>query len=64
MNLFNKVILNQHLLKRICPNSTWSERFKQLLAEFPQIGNGMITLGDFGIAQEDWQEWELWQIRK
>ncbi len=54
----------QHLLKRICPNSTWSERFKQLLAEFPQIGNGMITLGDFGIAQEDCQEWELWQIRK
>lgn len=54
----------QHLLKRICPNSTWSERFKQLLREFPQIQNRMITLNDLGVTQENWQEWELWQARK
>jgi len=54
----------QHLLKKICPHSTWSERFKQLLAEFPQVQNDIINLEDFGAVQEDWQKWDLWHVRK
>jgi hypothetical protein len=50
--------LMQHILSVICPNSSWAERFKQLLATFPE--NSAVRLADMGVL-EDWQEWRLWR---
>ena len=45
----------QRLMRVICPNSRWSERFAVLLNEFPDAGSGMVTLSDFGLP-EGWLE--------
>lgn len=50
--------LMQHMLRVICPNSSWAERVKQLLETFPK--NGAVKLADMGVP-EDWQEWILWR---
>ncbi|WP_018293668.1 Abi family protein [Mariprofundus ferrooxydans] len=51
----------QHLLNRICPNSHWNERFKQLVREFPEIGaGGGVCAGNMGLI-EGWEQWALWQ---
>lgn len=50
--------LMQQMLSVICPSSTWSNRFKELLATFPE--NGAVKLSDLGTT-ENWQEWDLWQ---
>lgn len=50
--------LMQQMLTVICPNSTWSNRFKELLATFPE--NGAVKLSDLGTT-ENWQDWNLWQ---
>ena len=36
--------LMQRLMRVICPNSRWSERFAVLLNEFPDAGSGTVTL--------------------
>jgi len=50
----------QHLLNQICPNSHWSERFKQLVNEFPKISAGGICAGNIGLI-EGWEHWSMWQ---
>jgi len=50
----------QYLLNRICPNSHWNERFKQLVNEFPEIGAGGICAENMGLI-EDWESWAMWQ---
>ena len=50
----------QKLLREICPNSKWSERFEALLSEFPELGYCHTTLGNFGLI-ENWKDWELWK---
>lgn len=54
----------QQLLRTICPHSNWSQRFKQLLKDFPQIENKAVSLRDLGTVKEDWLTWELWQNSK
>ena len=49
----------QKLMKVICPNSTWSVRFAELLGEFPQVETGTISLRDFDLI-EGWESWDLW----
>jgi len=51
--------LMQRLMRVICPNSKWSDRFSVLLSEFPEVGCGGVSLTDFGLT-EDWQAWNLW----
>lgn len=49
--------LMQHLLRVICPRSSWGQRFAHLLhKEFPAA----FTLGEFGVVP-GWEEWPLWQ---
>lgn len=53
--------LMQQLLQGICPNSSWGQRFKKLLAdEFPAVANQQISLAELGIF-DGWEAWELWQ---
>lgn len=52
--------LMQKLLKVICPKSSWSQRFKTLLADdFPTVANKQIALADLGVSS-GWEEWPLW----
>ncbi|MBN4053381.1 Abi family protein [Haliea sp. AH-315-K21] len=51
--------LMQKLMKVICPNSSWGQRFADLMSEFPAVSCGSVSLRDFDLL-EDWQEWELW----
>lgn len=53
--------LMQQLLRVICPNSTWGERFRSLLEEdFPVMSNGAVSLADFGVVA-GWGGWPLWE---
>jgi abortive infection bacteriophage resistance protein len=47
------------LLARISPNSSWGERFKALMAEFPEPANKAVTAADFGLVA-GWEGWPLW----
>ena len=49
----------QWLLVRISPGSSWKERFKALMAEFPEPANRAVTSADFGLVQS-WETWPLW----
>lgn len=52
--------LMQQLVKVICPNSSWGQRFKDLLAsDFPTVANQSISLTDFGVCA-GWEGWALW----
>lgn len=51
--------LMQLLMKVICPNSTWGERFKDLMQKFPTPENQAISLDDFGMV-DDWDKMKLW----
>lgn len=56
--------LMQHLLGRICPNSTWGERFVQLLRDdFPQTAPGVLDLSDFGLYP-GWEESPWWRLNR
>lgn len=52
----------QKLMKVICPNSSWGERFSGLMGEFPEIRNGSVSLADFDLI-DDWQSWDLWGLK-
>ena len=53
--------LMQQLLKVICPNSSWGQRFKHLLgSDFPAVANQQISLVELG-AFPGWEGWALWQ---
>jgi abortive infection bacteriophage resistance protein len=53
--------LMQHLMRVICPNSSWGQRFKTLLAdEFPATAaSQQLALTEFGVFP-GWQGWALW----
>lgn len=52
--------LMQQLLKVICPNSSWGQRFKSVLAnDFPAVANRQISLAELGVFP-GWEEWALW----
>ena len=50
----------QHMLKVICPRSSWNQRFKSLLNEFPAVPDDTVKLKDFGVmtSLEDWMLWQ------
>jgi len=50
----------RHLLEKICPNSHWHVRFKQLASEFPTVGTGGISANDMGLI-EGWRDWSMWE---
>lgn len=55
--------LMQHLLRTICPNSSWATRFQRLLSEeFPVLANSAISPADFGLFA-GWEEWDLWKYK-
>jgi len=49
----------QKLMKIICPNSLWANRFSTLLEEFPDQHCKAVSLYDMGLI-DDWQKWDLW----
>jgi len=52
--------LMQQLLRVICPNTSWGQRFKALLInDFPAVTNRQISLQDLG-AFSGWEKWTLW----
>nr|WP_255490701.1 Abi family protein [Duganella sp. CY15W] len=52
--------LMQQLLRVICPNTSWGQRFKTLLInDFPAVTNRQISLQDLG-AFSGWEKWTLW----
>lgn len=50
----------QFLLDRISPNSSWKDRFRNLMAEFPEPSNQAVTAADLGLVQ-GWETWPLWR---
>ena len=48
----------QQLMRIICPKTSWTQRFIELLQNFPVSSNGVLTLEDFGVCK-DWEEWLL-----
>ncbi|MCP5345017.1 MAG: Abi family protein [Pseudomonadales bacterium] len=55
---FMYFVMMTHLLSVICPNSSWTRRFVHLLKDYPVMGDGVLSLDDFG-ACEGWEEWLL-----
>ena len=51
--------LMRKVMSVICPNSSWSNRFAELMAEFPDVGCNAVSLRDFDLP-EKWQERGLW----
>ena len=51
--------LIQLFMKIICPNTSWGDRFKALMNEFPLPANHAISLHDFGLIK-DWDKTKLW----
>lgn len=50
----------QVLLKTICPSSSWKDRLKSLLNEFPTPDNQAVDAGDFGLVN-GWENWPVWE---
>lgn len=46
------------LLGVICPNSSWLQRFVELLHGYPISGNRVLALEDFGVC-DHWEQWLL-----
>lgn len=51
--------LMQRFMDVICPNSSWSDRFTELMIEFPDVRCEAVSLADFGLI-DGWQDWNLW----
>ena len=49
-----------YMLKVICPSSSWNQRFKSLLNEFPAVPDDTVKLKDFGLITS-LEDWRLWQ---
>ena len=54
---FLLLCIAKHLLTIINPSSTWGQRVKQLLLEFPDLQHLGLNLAGMG-AVEGWQEWD------
>ncbi len=51
--------LIQTMMQVICPNSSWSARFSDLIDGFPEIRANTASIEDFGLI-EDWKSWPIW----
>lgn len=53
--------LIQQLMRVICPNSSWGQRYKTLLTEaFPRLTSQQLSLKDMGVV-EGWEDWPIWR---
>jgi len=52
----------QKLMKIICPNSSWANRFLSLLESFPALHCRAVSPYDMGLI-DDWQKWDLWGLK-
>jgi len=50
----------QKILRIICPDSNWGQRFTDLLTAFPEVENNAIQLEDMGVIA-GWEKWQLWK---
>lgn len=50
----------QQMLRVLCPNSSWSQRFADVLNEFPSKKKFILNLADFGLVK-GWEEWDIWK---
>lgn len=50
----------QWLMTEICPNSSWGQRLKRHLLEFPKDKNGVCSLANMG-CPSGWEKWSLWK---
>tara|TARA_B110000908_G_C10257481_1_gene456621 strand:+ start:2526 stop:3479 length:954 start_codon:yes stop_codon:yes gene_type:complete len=57
---FTLFCLLQRMMREICPNSQWQERFKAHLAAFPTDQNGRCNLKQMG-CPDNWENWQLWK---
>jgi len=49
------------MLKQIdAGQGNWGEKFKQILADFPEPENKAVSLEDMGAAK-GWEDWSLWE---
>lgn len=59
--VFVLLCITQHLLCKVNPTSTWWQRLKELLADFPDLSHVGLNLDSMGII-EGWEEW-VWPQR-
>ena len=51
----------QEMLRVLCPNSQWADRFDAVLQEFPaDVKSSKVSLTRFGWF-ENYHEWDLWK---
>jgi len=58
IRIYAQAALIQYFMKRINPTSTWGERMKELLNEFPETPG--LSVGNMGFPK-DWQNLDLWR---
>jgi abortive infection bacteriophage resistance protein len=49
----------QSVMKVICPQSQWGQKFIELIDNFPDIKNRAVKIEDMGIV-DNWKSWQLW----
>jgi len=53
--------LLQWLMREICLNSRWHERFREHLENFPTGAKQLRSLSEMG-CRPGWEKWDLWKI--
>ncbi|WP_206018305.1 Abi family protein [Roseovarius nitratireducens] len=57
---FRYFCIMQFFLEQLCPRSSWRDRVREHLLNFPTPTNGKVHLSDMGVV-EGWDEWALWR---
>jgi len=50
----------QKMMKIICPNSSWAQRYRLLVSEFPELHCKAVNPADMGLIK-NWKSWDLWR---
>lgn len=50
----------QTMMRVICPQSDWGNRFKLLLETFPKVESGAVDVGQMGVVP-GWENWAVWR---
>ena len=57
---FRYLCIMQVFLSQICPRSTWRDRVRAHLLDFPTPANGKVHLSDMGVV-DGWEDWDMWR---